>query len=109
MLTDKEKELLKSDFLAWSGGHTPDECLPEDIDVYVDGAAPDELDPGEVEQFLTTWADEPYVPPTDEELGLNEDLVGEIVFPYERARAEVDADLRDAALEDKYDFIKEGR
>lgn len=57
-LSETEKERVRRDFLDWSGGFTPSEVEPQEIDLYVDVAMPSDLDPDAVEDFLSIWVEE---------------------------------------------------
>ena len=52
-MTATDLEILKRDFLAWSGGFEPDSR--DQITVYVDYARPADLDPDEVTDALVDW------------------------------------------------------
>lgn len=59
MLSQADKDLVRNDFIEWTGGYYPSEVEPQQIDTYVELARPAHLDPGEVEAFLYEWAEEP--------------------------------------------------
>jgi hypothetical protein len=58
LLTEEEGERVRKDWLAWTGGHPPSECPPEDVDRYVELAAPAGLPPSAVEACLSAWGEE---------------------------------------------------
>lgn len=59
MLSKRDKERVRKDFIEWTGGYGASEVEPERIDMYVELAMPADLDPTEVERYLSEWADGP--------------------------------------------------
>lgn len=52
-MTPAQIELLKEDFLEWTGGFEPES--EEDVETYVMSSITVELDPAEARQVLTDW------------------------------------------------------
>jgi len=53
MMTDSELQLLKADFIEWSGGFEPES--EEDIKTYIEFSMSSDLDEGEVAGALRQW------------------------------------------------------
>lgn len=53
-LTDEQKDKIRMDFVAWSGG-IPSEVDIKQKELYVDCIAPREFDKDDVDDFLEEW------------------------------------------------------